>query len=94
MHLVDPEAVQAWLEAGRNCEALTALVASLPDLLAEAAEEAHRLAPDKRGSAWTLCANWQLVVSAVHDRLTDAGMEVAEAQVPESIERLRKLVTR
>lgn len=95
--LIDPEAIRAWRQAQDADHthvdaALRALAGRVPDLLADAVEEAFRLAPDKRGAAWTAVAAWQLSVAAVFDHLRDCGADVGDPDaVPESIERLRKI---
>src|SRR5690606_35936660 len=67
--LFDPVAVLAWREVGRGDvdAALRDLAGRIPELLGAALAEAYRLAPDKRGSAWTAAAGWQLAVGALFD---------------------------
>lgn len=95
--LIDPEAIRAWRQAQDADRAqveavLRTLAGRVPELLAEAAAEAFRLAPDKRGAAWTACAAWQLSVAAVLDDLRACGADISDPDaIPESIERLRKI---
>lgn len=97
--LIDPEAIRAWRRAQDADHAqveavLRALAGRVPELLAEAAAEAFRLAPDKRGAAWTACAVWQLSVAAVLDHLRECGADVGDPDaIPECIERLRKIAS-
>jgi|SRR5690606_20728165 len=95
--LIDPEAIRAWRQAqdadhAQVEAALRALAGCIPQVLADAVEEAFRLAPDKRGAAWTACAAWQLSVVAVLDHLRACGADISDPDtIPESIERLRKI---
>lgn len=95
--LLDPEAIRAWRQAQDADHAqveavLRALAGRIPELLADAAAEAFRLAPDKRGAAWTACAAWQLSLAAVLDHLRECGADISDPDaIPESIERLRKI---
>lgn len=89
--LIDVAAVEAW-RAGGDDAALRDLAARLPELLGDAMVEAHRLAPDKRGAAWMACASWQLALYAINDHLAERLGELPPPQVPESIERLRKII--
>ncbi|TWT21647.1 hypothetical protein [Luteimonas wenzhouensis] len=97
--LIDPEAILAW-RAAQDADraqveaALRALAGRIPELLADAAAEAFRLAPDKRGAAWTACAAWQLSLAAVLDDLRACGAEINDPDtIPEPIERLRKIAS-
>lgn len=98
--LVDPAAIRAWRQAqdadhAQAEAALRTLAGRIPQLLADAVEEAFRLAPDKRGAAWTACAAWQLSVVAVLDHLRECGADVGDPDtIPESMERLRKIAIR
>lgn len=98
--LIDPEAVRAWRQAQDADHtpieaALRALAGRVPELLADAAATAHRSAPDKRNSAWALCASWQLAVGMILDDIRASGVDVSDpVAVPEGIERLRKIATR
>lgn len=96
--LVDPAAVMAWRRREGGTDALLILAARLPELLAQAAEQAHRAAPDKRDpvtAAWCLCAAWQLGVAAVVEVAREAGADIPDiSAIPEAIERLRKIATR
>lgn len=94
--LIDPEAIEAWRAAkagGDDVDAvLRSLAGALPELLADAAFEAFRLAPDKRGAAWAAAAAWQLSAFALHDLLAEhVGALPEPTAIPEPIERLRKI---
>lgn len=93
--LVDPIVVAAWTQ---DCEAEAALVAlagRIPELLAEAALESFRNAPDKRGCAWALAFNWQLAASKILDALRKDAPAVPDLEtVPAQVEALRKLATK
>lgn len=92
--LVDPAAVRAWLDRCDAEQALVALAGRIPELLAEAAEEAFVACPDKRGAGWALCFQWQLASAKLLDALREDAPGVPELEVvPESIEKIRKLIT-
>ena len=94
--LVDPVAVQAWREGERGDadDALRELAGRVPEMVGDAMAEAHRLAPDKRGAAWVAVAAWQLTIGAIFDHLAEQIDDLPEPEVPEQIERLRKIATR
>lgn len=94
--LVDPMAVLAWREGERGDvdATLRELAGRLPELIGDAMAEAARLAPDKRGAAWVAVAGWQLVLGAILDHLGEHVPDLPEPEVPEQIERLRKIATR
>lgn len=95
--LVDPAAVEAWLAAKADdgtAAALHSLAGALPEILANAVAEAHRLAPDKRGAAWTAAAAWQLSVLAIHDHLAERVGELPAPEIPEKVEYLRKIANK
>ncbi|MFT4255692.1 MAG: hypothetical protein QM599_01815 [Pseudoxanthomonas sp.] len=101
--LFDLDACRAWQAAQHAShaaaeqaarDAVHAFAAGLPEILAAAAAEAHRLAPDKRGAAWPLVTGWQLGIGAIHDRLQAAGIAAADPPIPEEIERLLQIATR
>ena len=72
--------------------ALDGRLRPIPGALAMA--EAARLAPDKRGAAWVAVAGWQLVLGAILDHLGEHVPDLPEPEVPEQIERLRKIANR
>lgn len=87
--LVDLDAMAAWLT---ECDAETALVAfagRVPELVAQAMDEAFRMieGPHKRALAEPLVVAWYLACAAVMEA---AGTDAPEA-LPEVIERLRKI---
>lgn len=92
--LIDPAAIEAWRAAKAGADdvdaALRSLAGALPELLADAAFEAFRLAPDKRGAAWTAAAAWQLSIDAIHDHLQ---IDKPCTELPEGVEWLRKIAT-
>lgn len=94
--LIDPQAIQAWRAAAGGDDvdaALHSLAGHIGELLADAAFEAFRLAPDKRGAAWVAAAAWQLSVFALHDHLAEHIGELPQPEIPETIERLRKIAS-
>lgn len=94
--LVDVEAVRAWRLAkpGDDEAALRAMAAHMPELLADAVFEAFRLAPDKRGAAWTAVAAWQLSALAILDHLAERVGELPAPEIPEKVEYLRKIANK
>ncbi|MGY0611711.1 hypothetical protein [Luteimonas sp. A501] len=92
--LVDPEAVQAWRQAGDRETAVLEVAAALPDVLANAAVEAWQQAQgiDKRQLAGVMAAGWYLSATAALDHLRAKHPAVPEiVAIPEQIERLRKI---
>lgn len=87
--LVCPADIRAWRAARHDPDAaVVALAAALPEILGDAAYEAFRLAPDKRGAAWALAAAWRLSLSSVADHLQ---IDDADIALPDSVERLAKI---
>ena len=87
--LVDPAAIDAWRRQGEAEAALRALAGEVPELVASAVFEAHRMTegPHKRALAGALSAAWYLATLALLERLGAAG-ELVE---PEKIIRLRQI---
>ncbi len=82
--MVDADAIRQWLDACPGERDLLELRSRLPEVLAQAALDAHTLAPDKRNGAWIACAVWQSAVDSL-------GLDVDALPAP--IKRLRKIAT-
>ncbi|MEQ9002337.1 MAG: hypothetical protein RIE74_02110 [Pseudomonadales bacterium] len=84
--LVDVAAVAAWRRGQGGEDALIALAGELPELLADGAYEAFKLAdgPHKRALAGSLTAAWSLMLQAVLDR-------VSPNQARDSPEKIKRL---
>lgn len=95
--LIDPQAVRVWSGASARDALLLELAATLPELMASAFAEAHRLTdgPHKRAVAGSLVGAWILANGAALDHLRERCPSVPEAsnELPEQVERLRKIFT-
>ncbi len=92
--LVDVEAVRTWRGADVGDALVLELAAALPEVLAGAAAEAHRLTdgPCKTAAAGVLAGAWYLSVSAALDLLRQRCASVGEVRsLPEQIQRLQKI---
>ncbi len=95
--LIDPDAVREWRSAGDRERFALELAAALPNLLAKAAIESHRLAQgiDKRAVAGLLAASWYVGASAVLDHLRAQGFAVPDlVECPPEIDALRKIAVK
>lgn len=93
--LIDPKAIIAWLNSCDGEAALYTFSDRVPELLADAIEEAYQAVPDKRDVPTVLCWVWQFAVSKLIDDLRDKSPEIQDPEViPESIARIRKLVSK
>lgn len=91
---VDPEQVRAWRGADPRGAAVMEIADTLPEVLACAITESHRLAAgvDKRQLAGILAATWAMVTTAALDHLRELNPHVPEVgTLPDEIERLRKI---
>lgn len=89
---IDPDAVLAWKRGHGGEDALTTFASRIPEIVAAAIAEAHRLTdgPHKIACAGVLAACWYLVATGLLDELREAGANVSEpSKLPEQIERLR-----
>lgn len=94
--LVDPEQVRTWRDGGTDA-AMLCFASRLPELLAGAVSEAHRLADgvDKRRLAGVLAATWYICTTRLLDDLRAAGVDVAEVErLPLEVEMLRKIASK
>lgn len=92
--LVDPATVREWLQAGSIDAVLLGLAGAIPELLATATLEALQRAEglDKRRLAGVMAATWYVGANAVLDHMREQCSTIPElAEVPEEIERLRKI---
>jgi hypothetical protein len=92
--LVDPAAIAAWRSAGAPTAGLLALSAELPELVANAVDDAFRQTegPHKAATAGAMAGTWYLVTTAILDRLRREMAEVPElSAVPDKIDRLRRI---
>lgn len=92
--LVNPESVRQWREADPVGVAILEIADALPETLAGAIAQSHRLAQgiDKRQLAGILAATWVMVTTAALDHLRDLNPYVPEIEtLPDEIERLRKI---
>ena len=92
--LVDVEQVLQWRGAAAADALVLELATALPEVLAGAAAEAHRLTdgPCKTAAAGVLAGCWYLSATAVLDLLRQRCPSVGEVRsLPEEIERLQKI---
>ena len=96
--LVDIEAIRAWqrVQAGQGCggDVLRAVAAEIPDILADAMHDAHRLieGPDKRRAAGYLAAAGLMGAQSVLDRLRREDDSIAElVELPRKLRTLRDI---
>ncbi|WP_162434816.1 helix-turn-helix domain-containing protein [Pseudoxanthomonas koreensis] len=94
--LIDPHAVLAWRDTCDADAALQAFAGRVPELVACAIAEAHRMieGPHKRATAGALAGTWFIVSAALTDALRQQVPTIPEiGNVPREIERLRKCAT-
>jgi len=92
--LVDPAAVSAWRKAQAGEEALRRLAGEMPELLADAMEEAFRLVegPTKRQSAGVIAGCWYMATSTILDRMREEIPDLPEVNsTPDKITKLRSI---
>lgn len=95
--LVDPAAVDAWRAAPSHEALVMSIAAALPDVVADAVEESHRLSEgiDRQALARVLAGTWYVVATRAMDALRVHCASVPEVSaVPAQIERLRKIAHR
>lgn len=92
--LVDLDAVRRWRGADERDALILELAQALPEVLACAVAEAHRLTdgPHKTAAAGVLAGCWYLSATAVLDLLRKRCASVAEIEaLPEQVQRLQKI---
>lgn len=92
--LIDPEAVRRWRGATAVDAVLLELAGALPEVLAAAAENAHRLTdgPHKVAAAGVLAGAWYLMACAGVDLLRQRCPSVPEVRaIPAPVARLQKI---
>lgn len=93
--LIDPKAIEAWLDSCDGEAALYAFSCRVPELLADAIAEAYKVAPNKQDVPFLLCWVWQSAVIEILDYLKTKSPEInTDPEIPESIARIRKLVSK
>ena len=92
--LLDAEAVRAWRSAGTS-ETLQTFAARIPELLANAADEAFRAAEGvpARYRASLIAGYWYMATHALLDAIRAQGLDVPELEVvPHKIARIRSIL--